>query len=130
MMKAGEYYVGDLCYVMHDEWDEVCNLIISKEGGCLDGEFNLNDGRRFAVYSTAYGDGKYYDGQGRNYFVDAGIIGCILLSDIDVGNERNDIEGGNVITFEKDFGTSSDGEDIRIGHITVATGDCVECDCE
>ena len=23
-MKAGTYYIGDLCYVMHKEWDEVC----------------------------------------------------------------------------------------------------------
>jgi hypothetical protein len=22
-MKAGTYYIGDLCYVMHKEWDEV-----------------------------------------------------------------------------------------------------------
>ena len=22
--KAGKYYLGDLCYVMHGEWDEFC----------------------------------------------------------------------------------------------------------
>jgi hypothetical protein len=25
-MPAGRYYIGDLCYVMHDEWDEACAL--------------------------------------------------------------------------------------------------------
>lgn len=31
MMKAGTYYVGDLCYVLHEDWDEVCSLIIDNE---------------------------------------------------------------------------------------------------
>jgi hypothetical protein len=80
-MKAGTYYVGDLCYVLHDEWDEVCELII-KDNVCLDGEFTLRDGRRFAIYGTAYGDGNYFDQNGKSYDVDAGSIGCILMNDI------------------------------------------------
>ena len=28
-LLAGEYWVGDLCYVLGDRWDEVCNLIIN-----------------------------------------------------------------------------------------------------
>ena len=29
MMQAGEYYVGDLCYVMTDEeWTQFCNITI------------------------------------------------------------------------------------------------------
>lgn len=123
-MKAGTYYVGDLCYVLHDEWDEVCSLIINN-GRCLQGEFNLKDGRRFAIYNTAYGDGTYVDGQGREYYVDAGCIGAIAMDDIDLSNLRNkeSIDGGNIIGFEKDFNTSTDGENITIGHVTVMTGD-------
>lgn len=125
MMVAGKYYVGDLCYVLHDEWDEVCSLLFAgrKDGGCNQGEFNLKDGRRFAVYNTAYGDGTYVDGQGREYDVDAGCIGCVLLDDINLGNESNFLRGGNVISFEKDFNTSTDGENITFGSITVMTGD-------
>lgn len=93
---------------------------------CLDGEFNLKDGRRFAVYSTAYGDGTYRDQNGRKYSVDAGIIGCILLDDVDLNAVRNDIDGGNIIKFAKEFHTSSDGQTIKIGHITVYTGDSYE----
>ena len=123
MMKAGKYYVGDLCYVMQESWDEVCELIIRPGNGrLLEGEFNLKDGRRFAIYSTAYGDGTYYDGEGGRYFVDAGVIGCILESDI-VANERNDVDGGNVIVFKEDFNTSSDGENITFGNVTILTGD-------
>ena len=56
MMPAGTYYVGDLCYVMSDEeWDQFCSITI--EGmNCLEGEFTMPDGRRFATYGTAYGD--------------------------------------------------------------------------
>jgi hypothetical protein len=123
MMRAGKYYVGDLCYVMSESWDEVCSLITKRtQSRILEGEFNLKDGRRFAVYSTKYGDGTYYDGEGGRYFVDAGVIGCILESDI-VANERNDVDGGNVIVFKEDFNTSSDGENITIGNVTILTGD-------
>jgi len=53
MMKAGTYYIGDLCYVMHPEWDEFCALTISGHN-VLDGEFNLKDGRRFATFTTKW----------------------------------------------------------------------------
>jgi hypothetical protein len=122
-MKAGKYYVGDLCYVMNDVWDEVVDLIFTKDGRPLNGEFNLKDGRRFAIYTTAYGDGTYYDGEGGRYFVDAGVIGCIAMDNIDTSNERNDVDGGNVIVFKEDFNTSSDGENITIGNVTILTGD-------
>ena len=104
MMKAGTYYVGDLCYVLHDEWDEVCELII-KDGVCLDGEFTLKDGRRFAIYSTAYGDGNYFDQNGKSYDVDAGSIGCILMDDINLESEGNFLAGGNIHTFDTSFYT-------------------------
>ena len=81
-MPAGTYYVGDLCYVMSDEeWDEVCSITI-KDNKCIEGEFNLKDGRRFALYGTAWGDGLYNDQYGHSYSVDSGTIGCILESDI------------------------------------------------
>jgi hypothetical protein len=127
MMPAGTYYVGDLCYVMHDEWDEVCDLIIDGPR-CIDGEFTLKDGRRFAIYSTAYGDGCYTDQRGNRYGVDSGSIGCILVSDIGP-SDSNDVGGGNVHTFDRPFSTSGgrgesgwDGR-IHIGSIVVSTGD-------
>lgn len=121
-MPAGRYYVGDLCYVMHDVWDEVCDLMF--RNACLRGEygkFKLKDGREFAVYSTAYGDGLYYDGSGREYSVDAGVIGCILESDIRDPHPSVAIEGGNVIDFAKDFDTSEDRGVIRFGDVYIDT---------
>ena len=109
-MPAGKYYIGDLCYVLHDEWDEVCEIIFQTDhaSGVRDGEFTLKDGRRFAIYSTAYGDGQYYDNYGRAYPVDAGSIGCVLESDIDVGNPDNNLSLGSIVEFTTDFETSGD----------------------
>ena len=120
MMKAGTYYVGDLCYVLHDEWDEVCELII-KDNVCLDGEFTLKDGRRFAIYSTAYGDGTYLDQSGNEYGVDAGSIGCILLSDINLESEGNFLTGGNIVPFENDFHTDEEDGRIMFGSLIIDT---------
>ena len=102
MMRPGSYYVGDLCYVMHPQWKEVCDLMFACDGNrVLDGEFNLANGVRFAIQSTAYGDGVYYDGEGREYPVDAGLIGCIRVQD--VYDPEWYLEGVNVIAFENPF---------------------------
>ena len=105
MMRAGTYWVGDLCYVMHPQWREVCDLMFNtgNSGGVLDGEFNLANGVRFAVQSTAYGDGTYLDAQGREYGVDAGLIGCIALEDIQDDSALRYDQGGHVITFDNPF---------------------------
>ena len=69
MLPAGKYYVGDLCYVMHEEWDEVCGLFFKgrTDHGCNQGEFMLKDGRRFACYNTRWGDGTYFDEDRNRY---------------------------------------------------------------
>jgi len=122
-MPAGTYWIGDLCYVMHGEWDEFCDLTIVGRG-VLNGEFNLKDGRRFATYRTLYGDGVYTDSDSNfDYGVDAGLIGCILLSDIDTSLEENLVELGRVVHFENNFETKSAGEGvIMIGHVMINTG--------
>lgn len=120
MMEAGKYVISDLCYVMHDEWTEVCELIIN-EHTCLDGEFNLADGRRFAIYSTKYGDGTYRASNGAELGVDSGSLGCIKLEDIDQANPRNDIGNGTIVEFEHPFQTYEENGVIHFGHITIDT---------
>lgn len=119
-MVKGEYYIGDLCYVMHERWDEVCNKIIMGNQ-CLDGEFELADGTKFAIYSTAYGDGTYYDQGDNEYWVDAGSIGCILMKDIDLSVEDNQIMGGRVVDMTHDFTTGSMDGVIKFGPIHIDT---------
>ena len=74
-----QYYVGDLCYVMHDAWDEVCGLVPFDNS---EHEFELEDGRKFILFSTAYGDGTHFDRKGKSYGVDSGTIGAIKVDDI------------------------------------------------
>lgn len=124
-MPAGKYYVGDLCYVLHDSWDEVCDLIIS-DNSRGDGEFEMKDGRRFASYGTKWGDGSYMDQYGREYFVDAGIIGCIRIEDIDaelrqLAEDVGPRFGGQIVEFDKPFETHEDDGKIWIGETVVDT---------
>ena len=138
MFPAGKYYVGDLCYVMHNEWDEVCGLFFEgrDDHGCNEGVFNLKDGRRFASFNTKYGDGSYFDQFGNEYGVDAGLIGCIALNDIDLKADGNFTSGGQIIEFKHDFVVSGnqglsrrdwDGV-ITIGHIVIKTEEEVNYD--
>lgn len=119
-MPAGKYWIGDLCYVLHSEWHEVCDLTISNDES-LDGEFNLKDGRRFAIFGTAYGDGSYKDQVGKEYGVDAGIIGCILLDSIDLTNKDNDLELGHIYDFDHSFQPYSSEGKIHFSHLTIDT---------
>ena len=121
-MPAGKYYVGDLCYVMHPEWDEFCELTIKGER-CLEGEFTLADGRRFATLSTAYGDGTYRSNIGTEHSVDAGLIGCISVYDI--RDHSYSIEKlmqlGAIVDFEAPFEVSNDQGLLKFGPVEIET---------
>lgn len=117
-MQAGKYYVGDLCYVLNDRWDEVCDLIIV-DHRCLDGEFELKDGTRFAIYSTKWGDGVYPDQHGNAYPVDSGSIGCVRVEDITEGELDEGL--GNIFDFKESFTTDSDDGIILIGEVEIDT---------
>lgn len=132
MMQAGKYYVGDLCYVMTDnEWEQVCARTIQGQK-FVDGEFELDDGRKFAIHSTAWGDGGYQDYYGNEYSVDSGSIGCIKLEDIKA-EKYDDIERlGNIVEFQTDFvtggGRGSDNWDgvIQFGRVAIETNPAYE----
>lgn len=99
-MKAGTYYIGDLCYVLHDDnatWAEVCSHI--ETGG---GEHRLSNGTEFAIYSPRYGDGVYDDNEGHAYSVDSGTLGCVRVDDLPADA---DTEPGRIVTFSEDFKT-------------------------
>jgi hypothetical protein len=119
-MPAGRYYIGDLCYVMHPEWDEFCELTIQGEQ-CLDGEFTLKDGRRFATLRTAYGDGTYRSNIGTSHCVDAGLIGCIRVEDIR-DNAYEDIDTlGAIVEFDHPFEVEADYGLLKFGHVLIET---------
>lgn len=118
-LPPGTYYIGDLCYVMDTEWDEIHSLCFPDDGSEVQGSFSLNSGVRFAKYFTAYGDGVYYDQTGHRYLVDSGSIGCVRLDDVTDPKDR--IQHGNVVVFTEPFETSTDGKVITIGHLHIDT---------
>ncbi len=104
-MTKGTYWVGDLCYVLGDVWDEFCDLTLND--GNRSGEYTLSDGRRFAYSSTSWGDGVYLDQMGNKYPVDAGLIGCVLADSIKpsapAASRATYRNLGHVHTFLDDF---------------------------
>ena len=123
VLPAASYYIGDLCYVMHAEWREVCELLFADrtDGGCNEGVFNLKDGRTFVIFNTAFGDGIYQDQVGHDFMVDSGSIGCIKFSDINLDNKDNFLTGGYVVSFDNDFEVDTDGALLTFGHIRIDT---------
>lgn len=126
-MPAGRYYIGDLCYVMHDAWDECVNLMfVSDEQGFpkeVQGEMMLKDGRRFASFGTAYGDGTYRSNIGTDHSVDSGSIGCIRVEDIrDTTHDADRIqELGAIVEFDQPFEVSKDQGLLIFGHVQIET---------
>lgn len=111
VMKAGTYYIGDLCYVMHKEWDEVCSNL-------EDGEHTLADGRTYAIYGTAHGDGSYDTCTEVSIDVDSGTIGCILLEDI---REELPKDGFVIVEFKQPFDTGVENGLIYFDHVEIDT---------
>ena len=131
-MPAGKYYIGDLCYVMHDEWNECCDLFFppGEMGRSVEGEFTLKDGRRFASFGTAYGDGTYRSNIGTNHAVDSGSIGCIRMEDIRDNTYDNIERLGAIVEFDQPFEVSEDAGLIVFGHVQIETnGDEEDYDC-
>ena len=122
MMPSGKYYIGDLCYVMSDDWDEVCDLTISRDCKVIEGEIEMKDGRRFALYSTKYGDGLYRSNIGTKHAVDSGTIGCILVNDIiDIPKFEVDGKLGAVVTIDRSFSTAERDGLIVFGDVIINT---------
>ncbi len=99
-LPAGTYYIGDLCYALPDSvyygyWENT---------GFKDGRHKVGD-YPFAVWGTAYGDGVYLGSDGKDYPVDAGIIGIadirLCKKDIQEGMTKYKCIDLNVVRFMK-----------------------------
>ena len=124
-MPAGKYYVGDLCYVMHDAWDECVGLFFppGSPGRGVEGEFTLKDGRRFASFGTAYGDGTYGSNMRTSHSVDSGSIGCIRIEDIRDEEYSKELlqELGAFIDFDHPFEVFANAGLLKFGHVEIET---------
>ena len=122
----GEYYIGDLCYVVSNEsiWDKMAaqRFVSNYTRDDVNGVFRLSTGWTWAEFCTAYGDGCYVDNEGRAYSVDSGGIGCISKDKCaDKYNHITDL--GHFFTFDKPFKVWCDGEGPDLfGEATVKGG--------
>ena len=122
-MKAGIYYIGDPCYLFDQSWQKILN------------ETNyLEDGKhiifRETVFcgSTAYGDGCYKDNLGRGYGVDAGLIGILPVSLLDIDKKVSQEEVKNsdymhIVEMKEDFDCNVHEGIFRFGDIKINTRD-------
>jgi hypothetical protein len=76
-VPAGEYFLGDPCYAVHDaDWMPLlhsCGFFQDKPVGTVRGHQVLG-------FGTRWGDGTYHDQDGHEYSVDAGLIGLVPLA--------------------------------------------------
>ena len=129
-MPAGKFYIGDLCYVMHDVWDEAVSLMFpdNHSGRGVDGEFVLRDGRRFANFGTRWGDGTYTSNIRTRHLVDSGSIGCIRVEDIRDNTYDNIETLGAVVEFAQPFEVSEDSGLICFDAVEIETNPEYEFD--
>ena len=126
---AAAYYVGDLCYVMLEDWDEIVDQTVYDNSKL---SYQLADGRQYFMVSTMYGDGTYNDLDGNPYSVDSGTIGAIKVSDIrnlDALNATLESGLGHIHTFDytlRDNDCDYFEGKINIGGVMIDTDDLEE----
>ena len=74
--SAGEYWVGDPCYVVPDD---IYQGIWGDEYKFKDGTIDCGNGLSFQVHGTAWGDGEYKGSNGFIYGVDAGVLAIVPM---------------------------------------------------
>lgn len=124
-MPAGRYYVGDPCYLFNQSWHKIL-----EENEYFEKEEQKINGLKVACGGTAYGDGTYSDNKGRQYGVDAGLIGILPVElialdgkltedEINTSNNMHIIEMNDTTEFEVEI---SDGV-FQFGDIIINTKD-------
>ena len=113
--EPGLYYVGDLSYLPSKvlDWDYIVSMMFPKDEDPKYGTMVDNKGNQFAVISTMYGDGVFYDQENYDYAVDSGTIGVYPINSIDDADDCY----GQVWEFDEQFTCEYDEE---TGMITIA----------
>lgn len=124
-LPAGDYYVGDLCYVLGDRggnqdwWSAFVKWMFDGDPSGRQHEGPIvYDGIPLSFHGTRHGDGMFYDQEGRNYPVDAGMIGVVSCEELSP-SFKNRL--GNIVTFDEPFDTDYQDGVIRIGHLVIDT---------
>jgi len=124
-----QYIIADPCYVIGD-WGAFG--VATNDFDRCNGRFTLKDavGTVVVCHNTAYGDGVYEDGEGNEYPVDAGLLGCILADQI-TGNSASlghlhEFDSLPTIHYNNGTFTFSDGNPEH--DVVIDTGDAYDDD--
>jgi hypothetical protein len=101
---AGKYYIGDICYALSSVvYELVWGDVHAYKPGTFEVEYQGKK-NTFSVNRTKWGDGIYLDKlSGKDYLVDAGVIGIVPFELCKSKNIVNDvIEGGHFIESSSD----------------------------
>lgn len=126
-VPAGAYYVGDPCYAFDGEqWDALLesNDVFDTPVGTLVVPHPTKPGKTRTVhvvaFGTMHGDGLYSDDKGREYGVDAGLIGLVPAWFAAANAERLPADATFVV-FHKATDCTAEGGLLTFGNIAIHT---------
>lgn len=123
-IPSGTYWIGDPCYTIpYDDWMEWLEAAdYTSDSRIL--EARLSGEHRYAVaLNTAYGDGEYLDQNGRNYGVDAGLLGLVSYDWAEDKNKHEEEGTRYLVTFSGPTLVKYDNGQLTFGHIVIETDD-------
>lgn len=119
-LAAGSYYIGDPCYVIGKNHADWCSILDASD--YFKKPFTNEKQQTAVAFNTAYGDGEYTDKAGRQYGVDAGLIGAVPVEMLEVSVEEiNKRKLGHIISFSTPFTCEESNGVLRFGHIKIDT---------
>ncbi len=120
-LPAGPYVVGDPCYMIDDaawiDWLNDADFTIQSREHVLLANYR---GQPAVGVGTAHGDGCYYDQDGREYGVDAGLIGAVPVSVL-TAEQLADYDTITIVHFDRDFDCYFEDGVVHIGHVMIDT---------
>lgn len=136
-MKAGLYWVGDPCYVLDKDngwdWGKVLDQTdyFSGDSCVITAKEKVY---QVCVYNTAHGDGVYFGSDGKDYSVDAGLIGIIPINALpSIKGKYGDgdaVDNGHLKLFSEDFSCQNESGLMTFGDILIDTLEEEEDVCE
>ena len=120
VLAPGTYWVGDPGYAFDDRalWIALLESANYKDHPrVLNAVISNDQDFMFCATNTEFGDGTYFDSDGREYPVDAGLLGVVPDAHI-----KTSPFGMHLIEFTEEFTVSRDGDGVvHIGPIDIDT---------
>lgn len=121
-LPAGDYIVGDPCYVLHPWWDA---FLANMDAKTNTSTFEISDGVEITCvyFDTAFGDGAWSGSDGQTYAADAGMLGLVPAIVLEYGGTQPGWYN-RLVTFGTPFTAQHDGVGrMNFGGIKVNTHD-------